>query len=135
MPKARTQSTKKMAMELFFSSSAEPLSGRTGSGERGAVVVFITGAAVEGVSVEVELEDVLLLVELLAESKVLSEKEGGIGQRGKNDEEGKGCQDRTQSRYSRLGRRCRSALVRRRLVKDTARVDRRYTWVRENVLW
>lgn len=32
IPRASTQSTKNMAMELFRSSSAEPFSGRTGSG-------------------------------------------------------------------------------------------------------
>jgi len=39
MHRANTQSTKKIAIELFFSASADPLSGRTGSGD-GVVVVF-----------------------------------------------------------------------------------------------
>lgn len=40
MPSARTHSTKNMDMELLCSSSAEPLSGRTGSA--GATVVVVT---------------------------------------------------------------------------------------------
>lgn len=60
MPSARTHSTKNMDMELLCSSSAEPLSGRTGSAGATVVVVALVELTASGLCDDTEMSVVFL---------------------------------------------------------------------------